>query len=101
MTKILIVGTSHIAKESVDQVKRVIEQTQPEVVAVELDKGRLASLQHPSAKRPSAIQIIRRVGVQGFLFSIIGQWIQQKLGSKVGMDPGKDMLSATNEPLAK
>ena len=39
-----VIGTSHIAKESVVQVKRVIEELKPSFVAVELDQARARAL---------------------------------------------------------
>ena len=35
-----------------------------------------------------------KIGISGFLFLIIGKFVQKKLGSIVGVDPGADMKSA-------
>ncbi|MBD3318626.1 hypothetical protein GF342_01825 [Candidatus Woesearchaeota archaeon] len=94
MPHLFIVGTSHIATQSVNQVTRAIAVHHPSIVAVELDRGRLASLLSDNRQRAPAREIIRQVGVQGFLFSIIGQWVQQKLGAKFGISPGTEMLTA-------
>lgn len=90
-----IIGTSHIAKESSEKIKKTIEEKKPEIVAIELDKKRYLSLTSKEKKK-SKIKLsdIRRIGVKGFLFSIFGGWIQKKLGKFVGVDPGIDMLTA-------
>ena len=41
---IIIIGTSHIAPESVKFVKEKIREEKPEIVAIELDKDRMMSL---------------------------------------------------------
>ena len=93
MTTIKIIGTSHISKESVLEIRRAIRLGNPDIVAVELDKGRLFALQNDINRKPR-ISDIPSIGVQGFLFSIIGGWLQKRLGNVVGIKPGSDMLSA-------
>lgn len=92
---IFVVGTSHIAKESVEEVKNFIANQRPDIVAVELDRSRLAAL---TSKRKQKFSFygLRRVGINGFLFSLLGSWVERKLGEKVGVSPGSEMLSAVN-----
>ncbi len=42
--KIYLVGTAHISKDSIEEVKNIINQVNPEGVAVELDEKRFLSL---------------------------------------------------------
>ena len=88
-----IIGTSHIARESIDQVDRVIKETLPDIVAVELDRKRLYGLLNKDKQRTDW-RSIRRIGLQGWLFAIIGSWIEKKLGAEVGVAPGDEMLKA-------
>jgi pheromone shutdown protein TraB len=37
---------------------------------------------------------IRRVGIKGFIFSLIGAWVEKKLGEYVGVALGSEMLTA-------
>lgn len=88
-----IIGTSHIASESLEEVKKVIDKEKPDIVALELDRKRLAALL--SKKRAKLKWAdIRRIGIKGYLFSLIGAYAEKKLGSKVGVSPGSEMLSA-------
>ena len=41
---IVLIGTAHISQESVDEVKSVIEEEHPDIVAVELDERRYKAL---------------------------------------------------------
>ncbi|NOZ80275.1 MAG: hypothetical protein GXP63_01265 [DPANN group archaeon] len=93
MPNLTIIGTSHIAKESVREVRRFIREKRPDIVAVELDRRRLHGLL--SRHRPkSSFYNIFRVGIQGYLFSLIGAWASRKMGNVVGTDPGADMKAA-------
>ena len=88
-----IIGTSHIAKQSLDEVKKAIEEEKPSIVALELDKKRLYALM--SAKKEKLrFYSIFRVGFKGFLFSLIGAWAEKKLGDYVGVAPGSEMKQA-------
>ena len=94
MQSVIFVGTSHIAKDSVKKVRTVISEKKPDIVAIELDRKRLLGLLDKKNKRKLSLGDIRRIGLKGWLFASIGQWIQNKLGSKLGVLPGSDMLAA-------
>ncbi len=87
-----IIGTSHIAQESVDKVKKTIEDENPDIVALELDYKRLPALEKQGKKNYFAI--LRSVGLKGFLFSLLGGWAERKLGKIVNVKPGTEMLAA-------
>ena len=88
-----IIGTSHIAIESVKKVERFIEEHKPGIVAIELDQKRLVALL-TQKKRKLKLRDIRKIGVKGFLFNVFGAWVEDKLGKVVGMKPGADMRAA-------
>lgn len=90
---IKIIGTSHIARQSVDEIKKVVAEYAPEIIAVELDAGRAAALMEEKQRKTSLRQI-GMVGLNGYLFAKIGQYIQQKLGKMVGISPGSEMGAA-------
>jgi pheromone shutdown-related protein TraB len=87
-----IIGTSHIAKQSLEDVETAIEHGKPNIVALELDKRRLYSLFKKSGK--IRVYDIKRVGIKGFIFSLIGAWAEKKLGKIVGVAPGSEMKKA-------
>jgi len=88
-----LIGTSHIAIESVRTVKKVILDEKPEIVALELDKPRFFAL-ISKKKRKLKLKDIKQLGLKGFLINLIGAWIEKKLGELVGTPPGSDMLTA-------
>ena len=95
MASIHIIGSSHIARDVVKEIKNFITTEKPDAVAVELDKNRLIAL-YSKKTRPS-IQDIKYIGVMGFIFNLLGAHIQKKLGSKVHAAPGIDMKTAIHE----
>ena len=90
---ITLIGTSHIAEESIKEIKKTLEELQPEIVAVELDAQRAASL-FQEEKRKISVRDAFHIGLRGFLFAKIGQYVQEKLGKKVGVSPGAEMKTA-------
>ncbi len=88
-----IIGTSHIAKESILDVKKFILGKKPDIIALELDKKRLIALFN---KRKPKFKDIKQVGIKGFLLNLIGAYIEKKLGKLVGVSPGSEMKTAVN-----
>lgn len=91
--QIHIIGTSHIAKDSIGEIKNAITTYQPDIVAVELDIERAKAL-FSKEKPKIGFSAIGKVGLQGFIFAKLGQNMQQKLGKWVGVEPGSEMKTA-------
>ncbi|MBN1544580.1 TraB/GumN family protein [Candidatus Woesearchaeota archaeon] len=91
--KLTIIGTSHIAKQSLKEIEEAFGRHKPEIVAVELDRRRLHSLL-TDEKAHAGIGQIPKVGLKGYLFALIGGWLQRKLGTAVGVMPGSEMKLA-------
>lgn len=88
--EITIIGTSHIARQSVQEAKRVITEEKPDIVALELDPQRAAALLAKERRKISFKEVFH-IGFRGYAFAKIGQAIQQKLGKMVGVAPGSEM----------
>lgn len=88
-----IIGTSHIAIESIEEIKKEILENKPDIIALELDKPRFQSLM--SKQKPKFnFKALRQIGLKGFLLNMIGAWVEKKLGETVGVMPGEDMKTA-------
>lgn len=90
---LVLIGTSHISQQSVDEVINSIEVIRPAVVAIELDRNRFLSLTNKE-KRKLKFSDIKKTGVKGYLFALIGAYIQKKMGRLVNVEPGAEMLAA-------
>ena len=93
MAHIILLGTSHIAEQSLKQLKKAVKEHDPDIIAVELDRRRLHALM-TDQKPDYSLSQIRHIGLKGYLFALIGSRLQQRLGKTVGIVPGADMKAA-------
>jgi pheromone shutdown-related protein TraB len=96
---IALVGTSHIAKQSIEDIKDAFNEVTPDIIAIELDEPRLHGLIAKSRGHTrSSIRFsdVFKIGIKGVIFSLIGSYVEEKLGQSVGVSPGTDMLTAYN-----
>ncbi len=92
ISNLTIIGTSHIAKDSVQKVRESLEE-KPDIVAVELDHARLHALL--SKEKPGlSPAMIKAMGLTGFAFFAIGGFLQRRLGKLIGTVPGEEMKTA-------
>lgn len=93
-----IIGTSHIAKQSIEEIETAYKIFDPDIIAIELDTKRAHTLLAPkNEKNPKnglSPKAIFELGLTGYLFALLGQSAQQKLGKAVGVDAGDDMKTA-------
>ncbi|MFH1409860.1 MAG: TraB/GumN family protein [Nanoarchaeota archaeon] len=88
-----IIGTSHVSRQSIHEITAYIQSKKPDLIAIELDNGRLQALLS-NAKPSYSLAAIPKIGIKGYLFAIIGAWVSKKLGQHVGVTPGEDMKTA-------
>lgn len=92
---ILLVGTAHISQQSADLVKEIIDQEQPDTVCIELDEKRYAALANPQQwENLDLKQIIRKKQLSTLLVNLVLASYQKKLGGKLGIQPGTELLTA-------
>lgn len=92
----IIVGTAHISQESADLVRKVIEQEHPDHLCVELDQQRYQTLSEQRKWESLDLkEIIRRKQLGTLLVNLLLATYQKKLGQKLGVMPGAELLEAT------
>ena len=94
-----IIGTAHVSSDSVDEVKDAIYEQHPEVVAIELDRGRYIRLKNEMAgivedNTISVTQIIKDNKVGLFFTTTLLSYFQSKIGEDVDVKPGSEMVGA-------
>lgn len=90
-----IVGTAHISRQSADLVRQVIENEKPDVVCIELDEKRLAALSEKNRwENLNLKQIIREKQLSTLIINLVLASYQKKLGEKLGVAPGTELLEA-------
>lgn len=92
---VILVGTAHVSRESVEEVRRVIEEELPDRVCVELDDGRHTALTQGNSWQNLNVGRVIREG-KGFLLmaNLVLASFQRRLGSELGVRPGEEMLAA-------
>jgi pheromone shutdown-related protein TraB len=90
---ITLVGTAHIAEKSVKEVKRVIKDVKPSVVAVELDEARYKALTKKKRWENTSVLKILKEG-KGFLVmaQILLAMMQRNLSKEFYEKQGKEPL---------
>ncbi len=93
--EIYLVGTAHVSQKSVEEVERVIAEVRPNTVCVELDQGRHAALIDETRWRKlDLFQIIRQKKVLYLLANLALSAYQKKIGERMGVKPGAELLAA-------
>ena len=92
---VILVGTAHVSQESVEIVKLVIEQEHPDGVCVELDPKRFEAISHPNRWESLDLkEIIRKQQLSTLMVNLVLASFQKRLGDKLGVLPGMEMLEA-------
>jgi len=92
---VILVGTAHVSRESVEIVRLVIEQEHPDGVCVELDAKRFEAISHPNRWESLDLkEIIRQQQLSTLMVNLVLASFQKRLGDKLGVLPGTEMLEA-------
>ncbi|AKB56513.1 MULTISPECIES: TraB/GumN family protein [Methanosarcina] len=97
-SKIVLIGTAHVSEKSVAEVKAAIRDLKPDIVAVELCRGRYDSLKGNVQEKQVPIKDILSEGkVNYYVIHWLLAYVQKKIGEDMGVRPGAEMLSAMEE----
>jgi pheromone shutdown-related protein TraB len=93
--ELTLIGTAHVSRESIDEVRRIIQEERPDMVCVELDEGRYKSIAEQDNWEKLDVAKIFRQG-KGFLLmaNLVLSSFQRRLGDELGVKPGEEMKVA-------
>jgi pheromone shutdown-related protein TraB len=92
--EIHLLGTAHVSKKSVDEVRRIIAELRPDSVAVELDRARYETLADETRFGRVDVRDVLAKGRAGlYLSSLLFAGFQKRLGDRLGVKPGAEMLA--------
>lgn len=95
--EIVLVGTSHISKESAELVKEVIEKENPDIVCLEWDKTRYNKYMNPDEwSDTDIVQVIKQKKLIVLISSVIYSLIQKHLAKINDSVPGAEFFQAVN-----
>ena len=90
-----LIGTAHVSRESINEVVDIIRQEKPDLICVELDEARYASItQKESWEKLNMIKVFREG--KGFLLmaNLVLSGFQRRMGAGLGVKPGEEMKTA-------
>lgn len=95
--EIILLGTAHVSRESINEVEDCIRNEHPDCVCVELDEGRYKALTSQATWQEIDIAKILKEG-KGFLLlaNLVLSSFQRRIGSDLGVKPGDEMKVAIN-----
>ena len=94
---IVLVGTAHVSKESVDEVQGVIATESPDTVCVELDEARWRAMNASDAwANTDIVKIIKEGKAFLLLANLALSAFQRRMGADAGVKPGQEMVAAIN-----
>lgn len=91
---ITLVKTAHISKNSVEDVKRTVEEIKPDSICVELDADRYDSIIHSDSWRNrDIVQVIKDKKVGFLMVNIILASFQKRMAKKMDNTSGQEMIT--------
>ncbi|MDR0561215.1 MAG: TraB/GumN family protein [Spirochaetaceae bacterium] len=98
--EIILIGTAHVSRESIDEVSRIIREEQPDMVCVELDEGRYKAIAEKEHWETLDLAKVFREG-KGFLLivNLVLSGFQRRIGAELGVKPGEEMKTAVDTAL--
>lgn len=95
--RIILVGTAHISRESIDEVEQVIRGEKPDAVCVELCPSRYDSIRNADRwKNMDIVKVIKEGKAPMLMANLVLSAFQKKMGDKLGVKPGAEMIAAIN-----
>jgi len=91
-----VLGTAHVSEKSVEEVEQTIAERRPDVVAVELDEGRFRQLKGETPDDIDPGDMLRGNTVFQFLAYWMLSYVQTRMGKKLGVESGADMMAAVD-----
>ena len=94
---VYLIGTAHVSKNSVEEVRNIIETENPDRICIELDSSRLKT---KTDKADWENMDIRKVFKEGRGFFLLANTalasFQKRMGAQTGINPGEEILSAAS-----
>ncbi len=93
--EIILLGTAHVSKESVQLVSRVIMEEKPDTVCVELCQSRYQAIRQKDRwLEMDLIKVIKEKKAFLLLSNLLLASFQKKIANKFGVKPGEEMIKA-------
>jgi pheromone shutdown-related protein TraB len=93
--EIIVVGTAHVSKESVDLVRDVIDEVKPDTVCVELCESRAQAIRHKDRwQEMDIVKVIKEKKAFLLLSNLMLASFQKRIAARLEVSPGQEMIQA-------
>ncbi|MDR1985768.1 MAG: TraB/GumN family protein [Treponema sp.] len=98
---IILIGTAHVSRDSIEEVRQIIQEAGPDMVCVELDAGRYQSITEKETWEQLDVVKVFKEG-KGFLLiaNLVLSSFQRRMGAELGVKPGEEMKTAVETAAA-
>ena len=91
--ELYLVKTAHVSKDSVEDVRRCVEEIDPDAICIELDEQRYERLCNPDKWRETdIIEVIKKKQVGMLLVNTILASFQKRMAKSLGSNSGGEMM---------
>ena len=94
-TELILIGTAHVSRGSIEEVSGIIREEKPDLICVELDEARYASItQKENWENLNMVKVFKEG--KGFLLmaNLVLSGFQRRMGAELGVKPGEEMKAA-------
>lgn len=89
----ILIGTAHVSRNSVEQVKEVVEFERPDSVCIELDEQRYQTIiEGDKWKNTDIIKIIKEKKSTLLLVNLVLSSFQKRIAKQFGINAGQEMI---------
>lgn len=95
--EIILIGTAHVSRQSVQEVQNVIEEEKPDTVCIELCQSRYNSIiDRDRWRKMDIIKVIKEHKALFLLVNLALSSFQGRIARQFGIQPGQEMLQGIN-----
>ena len=95
---VYIVGTAHVSKQSVEDVTQTVAAVKPDSICIELCRARYQSLiERDNWQKMDLFKVLKQGKALFLLVQLIMSSFYRKLGKKLGVEPGAEMLEGAKQ----
>ena len=90
-----LIGTAHVSRESIEEVRKIICEEKPDMVCVELDQGRYNAItQNDNWEKLNLSKVFKEGKGSLLIANLVLASFQRRLGNELGVKPGEEMKTA-------
>jgi len=95
---VYLVGTAHVSRQSVEDVRQAIAAIKPDSVCVELCPARYTSMmQRDTWRKMNIFKVIRQKKAAFLLAQLVLSSFYRRIGDQLGVQPGAEMLEGIEQ----